>query len=124
MVETRAEKRARKKAEEAAAKAAAAVQADGQEMIVLSRKDLQSLIDSSVQKGIQQGMAALAPGGPSLSTAPVMPSPPVALSQEADEKEEEAPFAPVLSSYWYMKVDFAAVLQIKGKESIQEWVQK
>eukprot|EP00820_Chromera_velia_P024201 Cvel_32725.t1-p1 / transcript=Cvel_32725.t1 / gene=Cvel_32725 / organism=Chromera_velia_CCMP2878 / gene_product=hypothetical protein / transcript_product=hypothetical protein / location=Cvel_scaffold5158:1511-2988(-) / protein_length=103 / sequence_SO=supercontig / SO=protein_coding / is_pseudo=false len=41
-------------------------------------------------------MAALAP---SLSTAPVVPSPRVALSQEADEEEEEAPFAPVLSFY-------------------------
>uniref|UniRef100_A0A0G4FTA3 Uncharacterized protein n=1 Tax=Chromera velia CCMP2878 TaxID=1169474 RepID=A0A0G4FTA3_9ALVE len=117
MIETQAEKRARKKAEEAAAKAAAAAQADGQEIIVLSRKDLQSLIDSSIQKGIQQEMAALAP---SLSTALVVPSSIVALSPKADEEEEEAPFAPVLSSYRYVKVDFAAVPQIKEKDNIKE----
>uniref|UniRef100_A0A0G4GNX2 Uncharacterized protein n=1 Tax=Chromera velia CCMP2878 TaxID=1169474 RepID=A0A0G4GNX2_9ALVE len=66
-------------------------------------------------------MAALAP---SLSTAPVVPSPTVTLSPKANKEEEEAPFAPVSSSYRYMKVDFAAVPQIKGKDNIKEWAQK
>uniref|UniRef100_A0A0G4HXA3 Uncharacterized protein n=1 Tax=Chromera velia CCMP2878 TaxID=1169474 RepID=A0A0G4HXA3_9ALVE len=66
-------------------------------------------------------MAALAS---SLFTAPVVPSPTVTLSPKAYKEEEEAPFAPVSSSYWYVKVDFTAVPQIKGKDNIKEWAQK
>uniref|UniRef100_A0A0K6S802 Uncharacterized protein n=1 Tax=Chromera velia CCMP2878 TaxID=1169474 RepID=A0A0K6S802_9ALVE len=66
-------------------------------------------------------MAALAS---SLSTAPVVPSPTVALSPKADKEEKEAPFTPVLSFYQYVKVDFAAIPQIKEKDNIKEWAQK
>uniref|UniRef100_A0A0G4HRD8 Uncharacterized protein n=1 Tax=Chromera velia CCMP2878 TaxID=1169474 RepID=A0A0G4HRD8_9ALVE len=115
MVRTRAEKRRLQKEQQAteAAAAAAGVLTGSGEMIVLSKSDLQALIDSSVQRGIKEEMAALAP---SLSQAPSPVDSPL-------EDEEQAPSMSTSSSYCYVKVDFGAVPQMQNKQHIKEWKQ-
>uniref|UniRef100_A0A0G4HWM2 Uncharacterized protein n=1 Tax=Chromera velia CCMP2878 TaxID=1169474 RepID=A0A0G4HWM2_9ALVE len=120
MVRTRAEKRRLQKEQQAAeaAAAAAGVPTGSGEMIVLSKSDLQALIDSSVQRGIKEEMAALAP---SLSQAP---SPVDSRVDSPLEDEEQTPSVSASSSYCYVKVDFGAVPQMQNKQHIKEWEQK
>uniref|UniRef100_A0A0G4FR52 Uncharacterized protein n=1 Tax=Chromera velia CCMP2878 TaxID=1169474 RepID=A0A0G4FR52_9ALVE len=119
MVRTCAEKRRLQKEQQAAeaAAAAAGVLTGSREMIVLSKSDLQALIDSSVQRGIKEEMAALAP---SLLQAPS----PVARVDSPPEDEEQAPSMSASFSYCYVKVDFGAVPQMQNKQHIKEWEQK
>uniref|UniRef100_A0A0G4HDU1 Uncharacterized protein n=1 Tax=Chromera velia CCMP2878 TaxID=1169474 RepID=A0A0G4HDU1_9ALVE len=83
-------------------------------MIVLFKSDLQALIDSSVQRGIKEEMAALAP---SLSQAP---SPVDFHVDSPPEDKEQAPSVSASSSYCYVKVDFTAVPQMQNKQHIKE----
>eukprot|EP00820_Chromera_velia_P018560 Cvel_27578.t1-p1 / transcript=Cvel_27578.t1 / gene=Cvel_27578 / organism=Chromera_velia_CCMP2878 / gene_product=hypothetical protein / transcript_product=hypothetical protein / location=Cvel_scaffold3468:1-911(-) / protein_length=303 / sequence_SO=supercontig / SO=protein_coding / is_pseudo=false len=120
MVRTRAEKRRLLKEQQAAeaAAAAAGIPTGSEEMIVLSKSDLQALIDSSVQRGIKEEMAALAP---SLSQAP---SPVDSRVDSPPEDEEQAPSVSASSSYCYVKVNFGAMPQMQNKQHIKEWEQK
>uniref|UniRef100_A0A0G4I214 Uncharacterized protein n=1 Tax=Chromera velia CCMP2878 TaxID=1169474 RepID=A0A0G4I214_9ALVE len=107
MVRTRTEKRRLQKEQQVAEAAAAiaGVPTGSREMIVLCKSDLQALIDSSVQRGIKEGMAALAL---SLSQAPS----PVARVNSPPKDEEQAPSVSASSSYCYVKVNFGAVPQM------------
>uniref|UniRef100_A0A0G4HZJ8 Uncharacterized protein n=1 Tax=Chromera velia CCMP2878 TaxID=1169474 RepID=A0A0G4HZJ8_9ALVE len=120
MVRTCAEKRRLLKEQQAAeaAMATAGIPTGSGEMIILSKSDLQALIDSSVQRGIKEEMAALAP---SLSQAP---SPIDSHVDSPPEDEEQAPSVFASSSYCYVKVDFGAVPQMQNKQHIKEWEQK